>query len=279
MKDNHRVVLVTGASSGIGKCCAEYLCNKGYCVYGTSRNADSIDNGRTPPGPNSIRMIRMDVTDESSVNQGIGHIIASESRIDVVINNAGFGIIGALEDTSIEEAKSQLDTNLFGALRICRSVLPAMRNRLSGYIVNISSIGGQIGLPFQSAYSASKFALEGAMEALRLEVKPYGIHVVLIEPGDFRTDITNNRRKTTESIQNSVYRDKFESALKVVESGERNGHGPEPIAKLVYRIINRKSHRIRYTTGTIHQRAAITVKNLLPARLFEYLILNNFRSV
>ena len=164
MTNNQRVVLVTGASSGIGKCCAEYLCNKGYRVYGTSRKADSSDSKQRPSNINSTQMIRMDVTDEPSVKQGVADIIARESRIDVVINNAGFGIIGALEDTSIDEAKSQLETNFFGALRVCRAVLPTMRKQRSGYIVNISSIGGLIGLPFQSAYSASKFALEGASE-------------------------------------------------------------------------------------------------------------------
>jgi len=179
MINNQRVVLVTGASSGIGKCCAEYLAKQGYRIYGTSRRAVSTDTRQRSSNANLFQMIRMDVTDDVSVKQGIDHIIAEESCIDVVVNNAGFAIIGSLEDTTIEEAKSQLDTNFFGALRVCRAVLPTMRKQNAGYIVNISSIGGLIGLPFQSAYSASKFALEGAMEALRLEVKPFGIQVVL----------------------------------------------------------------------------------------------------
>ncbi len=176
MMNNHRVVLVTGASSGIGKCCAEYLSQQGYRVYGTSRRTDSTDSEQSSSKSNLFQMIQMDVTDESFVKKGIDYIIARESRIDVLVNNAGLAIIGSLEDTTIEEAKSQLETNFFGALRVCRAVLPVMRRQRAGYIVSISSIGGLIGLPFQSAYCASKFALEGAMEALRLEVRPFGIH-------------------------------------------------------------------------------------------------------
>jgi len=142
MNNNHRVILVTGASTGIGKCCAEYLSEQGYRVYGTSRRVDSIDSVQGPSNTKSVQMIRMDVTSDSSVKEGIDYIIERESRIDVVVNNAGFALIGSLEDTTIEEAKSQLETNFFGPLRVCRAVLPIMRQQHSGHIVNVSSIGG-----------------------------------------------------------------------------------------------------------------------------------------
>lgn len=278
MDKNYRVVLVTGASSGIGKCCAEYLSQQGHHVYGTSRRTDSIDGKQISSNPNLFQMIQMDVINESSVKKGIDDIIARESRIDVVVNNAGFAIIGSLEDTTIAESKSQFETNFFGSLRVCRAVLPVMRRQRAGHIVNISSIGGLIGLPFQSAYSASKFALEGAMEALRLEVRPFGIQVVLIEPGDFKTEITRHRQKTVASTPNSAYCDPFQKIVRLVESGERNGPTPEPVAKLINKIIHMNSPRLRYTVGKVSQRIAVPLKKILPSRLFESLIANIFQT-
>jgi len=276
--NSDRVVLVTGASSGIGKCCAEYLAKQGYRVYGTSRRTGSTSTGQLSSNTHFFQMIRMDVTDESSVRQGIDHIIARESRIDVVVNNAGFAIIGSLEDTTIEEVKSQLETNFFGSLRVCRTVLPIMRRQDSGYIINISSIGGLISLPFQSAYSASKFALEAAMEALRLEVRPFGIQVVLIEPGDFKTEITQHRRKAGQATRHSAYTDTFQKVLRIVESGERNAPTPESIAILINKVIRMKSPRLRYTAGKISQRIAVPLKKILPSRLFESLIASTFQA-
>ncbi len=259
MINNHRVILITGASSGIGKCCAEYLAQQGCRVYGTSRRIESTNSERQPSNTNLFQMIQMDVTDEASVKNGIDAIIARESRIDVVVNNAGFAIIGSLEDTTIEEARSQLETNFFGALRVCRAVLPVMRRQRAGYIVCVSSIGGLIGLPFQSAYSASKFALEGAMEALRIEVRPFGIHVVLIEPGDFKTEITTHRQKAEKSTGNSAYYGTFQKVLRIVESGERKAPTPERIAMLLNNIIQMNSPRLRYTVGTFSQRIVVNL--------------------
>ena len=278
MNKSHRVVLVTGASSGIGKCCAEYLAQHGYRVYGTSRRANSRDGEQRSSKRNLFQMLQMDVTDDASVKQGIDHIIARDSRIDVVVNNAGIAIIGSLEDTTIEEAKSQLETNFFGSLRVCRSVLPVMRQQQSGYIVNISSIGGLISLPFQSAYCASKFALEGAMEALRMEVRPFGIHVVLIEPSDIKTDITAQRQKAEQSTGNSAYHKRFQKVLRIVESGERNAPTPESIAILINKVISKKSPRLRYTAGKISQRIAVPLKKILPSRLFEFIISGSFQA-
>jgi len=278
MMSNHKVVLVTGASSGIGKCCAEYLAQQGCRVYGTSRKIVSTDGEQRSLNTDLFKMIRMDVTDESSVNKGIDAIIARESRIDVVVNNAGFAIIGSLEDTTIKEAKSQLETNFFGSLGVCRAVLPVMRRQRSGYVVSVSSIGGIIGLPFQSAYSASKFALEGAMEALRIEVRPFGIHVVLIEPGDFKTEITTQRQKAEQANGNSAYHATFQRVLRIVESGERTAPTPEPIAKLINKIIHMNSPRLRYTVGTFSQRIAVPLKKILPSLLFESLIAHNFQA-
>ncbi|MGD1994460.1 MAG: SDR family oxidoreductase, partial [Anaerolineae bacterium] len=189
MSDNEKeVVLITGASSGIGKACADHLVQQGYRVFGTSRRAPFPPQ---PAKPGEPVMIRLDVDDEASVGQVVGHLHQSVGHIDVVVNNAGFGVAGAVEDTTLAEARAQMETNFFGVVRVCRAVLPRMRERGAGLIVNVSSLGGVIALPFQAFYSASKFAVEGFTEALRMEVKPFGVQVVLIQPGDLSTGFTS----------------------------------------------------------------------------------------
>ena len=171
-------------------------------------------------------MIQMDVTDDTSIKTAVRHIVDKEGHLDVVVNNAGIGVAGSIEDTSMEEIKFQFETNFFGVFRVCHEVLPIMRIQRSGYIINISSIAGLIGVPFQGAYSASKFALEGLTEALRMEIKSFGIHTVLIEPGDFNTGFTINRIKTKKSQISSIYSDRFKRALHIMKEDERNGSKP-----------------------------------------------------
>lgn len=250
-----RVILITGASSGIGRACAGYLAAKGYRVYGASR--------RAAPSPDAIAM---DVTDSASVRDGIDGIIRREGRLDVVVNNAGIAIAGALEDSSIEEARAQFETNFFGVFRVCRAVLPVMRGQRSGYIVNMSSIGGLVAIPFQGLYSASKFAVEGMTESLRMEVRPFGIRVVLIEPGDHRTDLTGNRRVSQTS---SAYGLRSGNALARMALDERNGPAPEGVARLLHRILTTPNPRLRYTTGPALERAALAAKRLLPYGALE----------
>lgn len=264
-----KVVLITGASSGFGNACAEYLSHKGHKVYGTSRKLIT----ETKP----YEMIQMDVNDDITVKTGIRHILDKEGRLDAVVNNAGFGVAGSIEETSIEEIKFQFETNFFGAFRVCHEVLPIMRTQQSGYIINISSIAGLIGTPFQGAYSASKFALEGLTEVLRMEVKPFGIHIVLIEPGDFNTGFTDNRIKTKQSQVNSIYSDRFKRALHVMEEDERNGSKPGKIAVLVDYIINHTSPRSRYMVGPILERFAVHLRKFMPSRLFEWIIMKNYK--
>ena len=191
----------------------------------------------------------MDVRDDASVRAAVADLVAREGRIDVVVNNAGIAVAGAVEDTSIEEALEQFDVNFFGVLRVCRAVLPHMRARRSGCIVNIGSIAGLVAVPYQGLYSASKFALEGLSEALRLEVRPFGIRVVLIEPGDHRTGLTDNRRATAAARENPAYRDRYERAVARMAADERGGPAPEAVARLVRRIVELKKPRLRYTAG------------------------------
>jgi NAD(P)-dependent dehydrogenase (short-subunit alcohol dehydrogenase family) len=272
MSGSDRVVLITGASSGIGEACAEYLGQKGYRVYGTSRRgSDNFPPGRFPA------LMRMDVEDDASVARGVAHILEKEGRLDVLVNNAGFGIAGAVEDTAVDEARSQLETNFFGVFRLCRQVLPYMRERRSGCIINISSIGGLIGIPFQALYSASKHAVEGLTEALRMEVKKYGVRVVMIEPGDFRTGFTAHRRKTARSQESPVYLEDFHRALQVMEHDEMNGPAPVEIARLVEHIINTPSPGLRYMIGPSSEKMAVMLKKLLPYSLFEWALMKYYR--
>jgi NAD(P)-dependent dehydrogenase (short-subunit alcohol dehydrogenase family) len=259
----HRVALVTGASSGIGLACATHLAGRGFRVYGTSRRAagNAVSN---------VTMLTADVTDDQSVSEAVAAVLEREQRLDIVVNNAGMGIAGAVENTSIEEAKSQLEVNFFGAFRVCRAVLPAMRTQRSGYIVNIGSIGGLIAIPYQAMYSASKFALEGFSEALRMEVRPFGIRVVLIEPGDHKTALTANRHFTKSTSSTDPYGPSFDAALAQTARDEQGGPGPEQIARLLYRIVNQRNPRLRYTIGPVPQRAAVWLKRLMPNSLLEY---------
>jgi NAD(P)-dependent dehydrogenase (short-subunit alcohol dehydrogenase family) len=263
------VVLVTGASSGIGRACADLLAAGGCRVYGASRTAPGVE----APWPS----LRMDVGDEASVAEGVAHVLEREGRIDAVVNCAGFGIAGAVEDTSIEEAQGQFDTNFFGVLRVCRAVLPSMRARRSGTIVNVSSIAGLVSLPFQAFYSASKFALEGMTEALRMEVRPFGIHVVLVEPGDTRTRFTANRRKTSGSMcEASAYRTAFAEAMGRVENEEQGGVDPTPVARVVARVVKASAPDLRYTVGPTMQRLAPLIRGVLPFSVYEKMMRKHY---
>jgi NAD(P)-dependent dehydrogenase (short-subunit alcohol dehydrogenase family) len=264
-----RVVLVTGASSGIGQACARSLAGRGFCVYGTSRHTVLEASGVSPIAEGSVRMLAVDVGEDQSVAQGVETILSREGRLDIVVNNAGMAIAGSVEDTSIEEAKRQLEVNFFGAFRVCRAALPPMRQQGGGYIVNISSIGGLIAIPYQAMYSASKFALEGLSEALRLEVGRMGIRVVLIEPGDHKTLLTQNRQRTERSVKDETYRQPFSSALGRTMEDEQSGPGPEAIARLLLEIVNVRHPRLRYTVGPAPQRAAAWLKRLLPYEAIE----------
>jgi NAD(P)-dependent dehydrogenase (short-subunit alcohol dehydrogenase family) len=263
-RENQRVVLVTGASSGIGLACATHLAARGFRVYGTSRRVSS----HRGPATGNPTMLTADVTDDGSVEHAVRAVLDREGRLDIVVNNAGMGLAGPVENTSIEEARRQLEVNFFGAFRVCRAVLPAMRRRSSGYIVNIGSIGGIIAIPYQAMYSASKFALEGLSEALRMEVRPFGIRVVVIEPGDHKTALTQNRQFA--EMSPDAYRQSFEAALARTAHDEQSGPGPEQVARLLYRIVNQRNPRLRHTIGPAAQRAAVWLKRLAPNSILEH---------
>lgn len=275
-ENNKTVVLITGAASGIGKACAENLAEKGYKVYGADRL--KVSGKQTHQESSNVpTMIQMDVNDEVSVEAGINHILKKEGQIDVVVNNAGFSTFGAIEDTPISEAKSVFETNFFGVMRICRAVLPAMRKQQNGLIINISSTGGIMGAPFHGIYCASKFAVEGFSEALSLEVKPFGVKVVIVEPGDTKTGFTANRRKSSTFQINTVYKENFDKVLKITEDCEQQtGLSPYKIAKVVEKIIITPKPKLRYLTGTFLHTLGIYVKKFISGRWFEKIILRYY---
>jgi NAD(P)-dependent dehydrogenase (short-subunit alcohol dehydrogenase family) len=259
-----QVVLVTGASSGIGAACAELLAQRGFVVYGASRNPEFR--------PKAFRGIQMDVCDDESVERAVTRVLQEAGSIDAVVNNAGSGLAGAVEDTHTDEAIRQMDVNFMGAFRVARAVLPGMRQRGSGVIVNVSSLGGLFGLPFQSFYSASKFALEGFTESLRHEVGKHGIHVVLVEPGDVKTGFTGSRVRAAAANSSSAYSAAFSKCMNAVEKEEKNGVPPAAIAKVISRVVEGKAKGPRYSCGHPIQRLSAVLKRLLPGRLFETII-------
>lgn len=268
-RQNERVVLVTGASSGIGREVAIHLARSGYRVFGASR---SVSPGATADG---FSFIRMDVVDEKSVQDGIGEIIRLEGRLDAVINNAGLGMIGPLECTSDQEAREIFDTNVFGVLNVCRAALPHLRASGNGYIINITSLAAQIGLPYRGIYSASKFAVEGFTESLSQEVKRFGIRTVIIEPGDVKTSINTNRKMA--SVIRPEYADDHERITRQVCEEVNKAQGPEIIAKRVEKILCNPSPRLRYRAAGPVQRFSLTLMRLLPGRWFEKIIMWHYK--
>jgi len=263
-----KIVLITGARSGIGRACADALVAQGHHVYGTSRTPPSETQGFT--------ILPMNVNDADSVEAGVQLVLEETGRLDVVVNNAGFGYGGSVEDTSVAEAQALFETNFFGPMRVCQAVLPTMRKQGSGLIVNVSSIGGLMGLPYQGLYSASKFALEGLTASLRMEVQRFGINVVLLEPGDIHTPFTANRQHTAASQTSPVYQADYAMTLSRIESDERNGASAEIVGAALARIVDLRAPRPRYLVGPFYEKLAVMASRLLPGRLFEKLLMSNY---
>jgi NAD(P)-dependent dehydrogenase (short-subunit alcohol dehydrogenase family) len=268
MSTNQRVALITGASSGIGQACARHLAGRGWRVFGTSRRASA---GARPEG--GVEMVAMDVDSDASVQAAVATVLERAGRIDAVVNNAGWALAGAVEDTTPDEARAQMETNFMGVWRVCRAVLPAMRAAGRGHVVNVGSIGGRVGLPYQAAYSASKFAVAGFTEALSGEVRPFGIHVALIEPGNYRTGITSSRRLASGAGDASPYARWFGGAMRVIEADEQRGADPAEVALAVERVLESRAPRLRTMVGPAFERVAASTKSVLPGRLFERIVL------
>ena len=248
-----RICVLTGGSSGIGKATAELLAKSGFTVYELSRNGTDADG---------IRHITADVTDPGQVRKAMEQVLAAEGRIDLLVNNAGFGISGAVEFTDPADAFAQLNVNFFGALHCIQSVLPAMRAQKSGHIVNISSVAAPIAIPFQAFYSATKSATNSLTLALRNEVNPFGVKVCAILPGDVKTGFTAARRKSAAGAD--VYGAALDHAVALMEHDEQSGMPPVMVAKAVLRAANAKNPAAFHTVGFQYQ-VLVLFNKLLPA--------------
>jgi len=265
----NKVVLITGGSSGIGKSIGEFLHHKGFVVYGTSRNPERVLNSIFP-------LIALDVRNADSIHSAVDKIIAISGRLDVVINNAGVGITGPLEEIPMEEIKNNFETNFFGPIQVMKAVLPQMRSQQSGLIINITSIAGYMGLPYRSVYSASKGALELITEALRMEVKPFGIEITNIAPGDFATNIAAGRFHAP-VIKGSAYEVSYGDNLKTMDQHVDSGSNPNEMAQAVFAVIQNSKPKIHYKVGAFMQKFSIVLKRILPDKVYEKILMNHYK--
>ena len=238
---DRKVVLITGASSGVGQATARLLSQSGYRVFGTSRGPAGAE---TTPG---VEMLRLDVRNDDSALSCVQAAIDRAGRLDVLVNNAAYELSGAVEEISLEEAKAQFETNFFGVVRMVKAVLPSMRRERQGQIVNVSSFSGLSAIPFMGIYSASKFALEGFTEALRMEVKPFNIRVSLTEAAFLKTPMADKRQTPAEPIPE--YEPWRRRAFKAIRGHEQKAPGPDIVAETIRRIISSEAPRLHYLIG------------------------------
>ena len=264
-----KVVFITGASSGIGKSIGEFLHAKGFIVYGTSRNPDRITDSVFP-------LLVLDVRNKESITQAIDTILQKSGRIDVVINNAGVGITGPIEEIPTEEIKNNFETNLFGPIEVMKAALPAMRSQKSGLIINITSIAGYMGLPYRGIYSASKGALELITEALRMEVKSFGIYITNVAPGDFATNIAAGRFHAP-LVKGSAYEIPYGTTLSMMNEHVDSGSNPNEMAEAIYKIIQTPSPKGHYKIGAFMQKFSIVLKRILPDKVYEKILMNHYK--
>ena len=265
-----KVVLVTGGSSGIGRSIGNYLTQKGYKVYGTTRDPERY------PDFKDFTLLRLDVRQPDSIEKALKTLLEAEGRLDVLVNNAGVGITGPLEETPNEAILNAFDTNFTGPLNTMKAVLPLMRKAGSGRIINITSIAGKMGLPYRGIYSATKGALDLATEALRLEVRSFGIQICTLAPGDFRTNIATGRYHAPLKAD-SPYRESYGATLKMINEHVDHAADPIAVAKKVHSILQTPSPKVHYKVGSFTQRFSVILKRALPGKIYEKLLGNHYK--
>jgi NAD(P)-dependent dehydrogenase (short-subunit alcohol dehydrogenase family) len=265
-----KVALVTGASSGMGHAFALELADAGFLVYSVARRVDRMGDLRE----HGIRTLAMDITDGASATTGVERILAETGRIDVLVNNAGYGSYGAVEDVPLEEARRQFDVNVFGAARLIQLVLPSMRSRHSGTIINITSMGGKIYTPFGAWYHATKFAMESFSDCLRLEVKRFGINVVIVEPGAIRTEwsgiAADHLAETSANGPYALPAGKIARSFRS-DTAAKQFSPPEVVARTVLKAATARRPRTRYAIG-FGAKPLIFTRRLLSDRAYDSLI-------
>lgn len=264
-----KVVLITGGSSGIGKSIGDYLIQKNFIVYGTSRNPDRYEGSKFP-------ILALDVKENATILKTVNTIIEKEGRLDVVINNAGAGITGPIEEIPEAEIKNNFDTNFFGPINVIKAVLPQMRAQQSGLIINITSIAGYMGLPYRGVYSASKGALELLTEAFRMELKDFNIKMTNVAPGDFATNIAAGRYHAP-LIETSPYKKPYGNTLNLMDAHVDHGSHPNLMAQAVHKIINTRDPKVHYKVGEFMQKFSIVLKRILPDKVYEKLLMSHYK--
>ncbi len=263
-----KVILITGGSSGIGKAIGLYLLQKGHSVYGTTRNASKY------PDFTSFPLLELDVRNRETIKNAVTQLLQRESRIDVLVNNAGIGITGPMEETPHEEILKAFATNFNGPLNVINEVLPIMRAQRSGLIINITSIAGYMGLPFRGIYSATKAALELVTESYRMETKEFGVQFTTVAPGDFATNIAAGRYHAP-VLKDSPYRQKYADTLASIDADVDSGGDPAAVGKKIANIIAAKNPKPHYRVGSVLQILSVTIKGILPGKWFEKLLQNH----
>ncbi|WP_194766428.1 SDR family oxidoreductase [Tamlana sp. I1] len=264
-----KVVLITGGSSGIGKSIGAFLTQKGFVVYGTSRNPENYKESLFP-------ILELDVKNEKTIKDTVATIIEKEGKLDVVINNAGAGITGPIEEIPEAEIKNNFETNFFGPIKVIKAVLPQMRKQHSGLIINITSIAGYMGLPYRGVYSASKGALELITEAFRMELKDFNIKMTNVAPGDFATNIAAGRYHAP-LLKDSPYHKPYGDTLALMNAHVDHGSNPDMMAEAVFKVIETSNPKVHYKVGAFMQKFSIVLKRILPDKMYEKLLMNHYK--
>lgn len=263
-----KVILITGGSSGIGKSIGEYLKQHGFIVYGTSRSPEKYTK-------HPFKIVGLDVKNVTTINKAVAEVVAAEGKLDVLINNAGVGITGPIEEIPEAEIQNNFDTNFFGPINVIKAVLPQMRKQNSGLIINITSIAGFMGLPYRGIYSASKGALELLTEAFRIELKDFNVNMTNIAPGDFATNIAAGRYHAP--LKDSSPYKKYGSVLNDIDEHVNESSDPIAVAKMVLKVVNIKKPRTHYKVGAFMQKFSIVLKFLLPDKVYEKMLINHYK--
>ncbi|MGA8988686.1 oxidoreductase [Aeromicrobium sp.] len=271
-----RTALVTGCSSGIGEATAARLVASGWTVYATARRPESLAN----LAAQGCRTLALDVTDEQSMTAAVDAVLAGAGRIDALVNNAGYSQSGATETLDLDDVRRQFETNVFGLLRMCQLVLPSMRERGAGRIVNISSMGGRLVFPGGGAYHATKYAVEALSDAMRFEVAGFGVEVVIVEPGLITTNFENTAVASMDSNDDGSYADFNAAVAKATKEAyagpmRRLGGGPDSVAKVIEKALTARRPKIRYTV-TPSASLSIRTRNLVGARAWDVMLKSQF---
>ncbi len=268
-----KTALITGASSGIGKETAMLLVKNGFEVYGASRRLEKMEDLKAL----GVKLLQMDISDDQSISIAVENILQESGKIDVLVNNAGYGSYGALEDVPLEEARNQFEVNIFGLARLVQLVLPQMRKQKKGRIINISSIGGSIGEPHGAWYHATKFALEGLSDSLRIELKQFGIDVVIIKPGAILTEWNGIARENLLKVSgDTVYGDLAQKHVKMLENADQQGSSPKVVANTILKAVLARKPKTRYATGK-GAKVILFLRRVLSDRMFDRLVLASMK--